>query len=144
MSKLMTPLDVYFYGKVHGGVIMALADQAAYVCAAKHSGKYCVTARVDSVNFHSPIDIGELVTFKCTVNYVYKTSMEIGVRVEAENPVTGKKRHTTTCYVTMVAINSKGKPVHVPALAPKTQDEKRRFLLAEKRREQRLQERKGK
>jgi acyl-CoA hydrolase len=140
LSKLMTPGDVNFYGKVHGGVIMALADQAAYVAAAKHTNNYCVTARVDSINFHVPIEIGEMVSFKCGVNYAHTSSVEVGVRIESEDPITGKKKHTATCYFTMVAINKKGKPIRIPKLVPVTKEEKRRFKQAEARRKQRLKE----
>ena len=138
ISQLMTPNDSNFFGRVYGGVIMSLADRTAYVAAVRHSDKYCITASVDRINFHEPIEIGELVTLYATVNYAHKTSMEIGIRIESENLKTRKKRHCCTCYFTMVAVDEKGKPTPVPAVLLETAEEKRRYKEAEKRREERL------
>lgn len=131
MTALMTPQDQNFLGYVFGGVILKLMDQIAYVSAARHSGKYCVTASFDRVDFKEHIHVGELLTLKSCVNYVGKTSMEVGVRVEAEDPKTGKIRHTNSGYVTMVAIDKKGNPTSVPAIQPETADEKRRYREGE-------------
>jgi len=120
---------------VYGGAILSIADSAAYVCAARHAGPRCVTVSVDQVDFREPIRIGELVTFKASINYVGRTSMEIGIRIEAEDLQTGKKRHTNSCYFTMVALDNSGKPVPVPRLICETKDEKRRFKEGQIRRE---------
>lgn len=133
MTALMTPQDQNFLGYVFGGVILKLMDQIAYVSAARHSGSYCVTASFDRVDFKEHIHVGELLTLKSCVNYVGKTSMEVGVRVEAEDPKTGKVRHTNSGYVTMVAIDEHGDPCDVPPLKPETAVEKRRFKDGEKR-----------
>ncbi len=120
---------------MYGGAILSIADSAAYVCAARHAGPRCVTVSVDQVDFREPIRIGELVTFKASINYVGRTSMEIGIRIEAEDLQTGKKRHTNSCYFTMVALDNSGKPVPVPRLICETKDEKRRFKEGQIRRE---------
>lgn len=138
MSRLMRPANANISGFVHGGDILKLVDIIAYVCSSRHSGKRCVTASIDKVNFLSPIKIGELVNLYASVNYVGKTSMEVGVRVEAENLRTGKKIHTNSCYVTMVAVNEKGKPTKAPKVIPQTAEEKSRYKEAEQRRKSRL------
>lgn len=115
MSILMTPDMANFSGNVHGGDLLKLLDQAAYACASRYCGNYTVTLSVDKVNFKEPIYVGELVTFLASVNYVGNTSMEVGIRVEAQNIRTGKVRHTNSCYFTMVAMHE-GKPAKVPAL----------------------------
>ncbi len=122
-------------GTVYGGQILSIADSAAYVCAARHAGPRCVTVSVDQVDFREPIKIGQLVTFRASVNYVGKTSMEIGIRIEAENLETGEKRHTNSCYFTMVALDAAGKPTEVPRLICETESEKRRFREGQIRRE---------
>ena len=138
MSQLMMPHDANNAGSVHGGVILQFVDKVAAVCAARHSGKICVTASIDRVYFLQPIHTGELVTMKASVNYVGKTSMEIGVRVEAENMQQGKKRHTNSCYVTMVAIDKRGKPIKVPKLKCTTAEQKKRCKKAELRKKENL------
>lgn len=138
MSRLMRPANANTSGFVHGGDILKLVDIIAYVCSSRHSGKRCVTASIDKVNFWSPIKIGELVNLYASVNHVGKTSMEVGVRVEAENLRTGKKTHTNSCYVTMVAVDEKGKPTKVPKVIPQTAEEKSRYAQAEQRRKSRL------
>ncbi|MCH7567948.1 MAG: acyl-CoA thioesterase [Nanoarchaeota archaeon] len=138
MSHLMMPADANTVGFVHGGVILKLVDIISYICASKHSGKYCVTASIDRVNFLQPIRIGELVILYASVNYVGNTSMEVGVRVEAENLRSGKRRHTNSCYVTMVSVSNKGKPIKAPKVIPQTKEEKLRYEEAEKRRKERL------
>ena len=134
MSQLMMPQHANFAGTVYGGTILSIADSVAYVCAARHAGPNCVTVSVDRVDFHEPIQIGELVTFKASVNYVGRSSMEIGIKIIAEDLKTGRSRHTNSCYFTMVAVNFQGKPVEVPRLQPETDDEKRRYAAGEERR----------
>ena len=139
MSQLMMPTDSNSKGYVLGGTILAIADKVAYVCATRHAGNYCVTASVERVDFHEPIKIGELVTFMASVNFVGKTSMEVGIRVEAETLPECKKRHTNSIYMTMVALDKNNKPTKVPRLILKTKEEKRRFKEGEKRRKLRLE-----
>jgi len=133
ISELMLPSFSNFSGKIHGGYILSLMDQIAFACASKHSGTYCVTASVDTVDFLNPIEVGELVTMKASVNYVGKTSMVVGIRVEAENIQTGAKKHCNSSYFTMVAKNDKGKSVEVPGLIINDKTELKRFLKALKR-----------
>lgn len=116
MSILMTPDMANFIGNVHGGDLLKMLDQVAYACASRYSGNYVVTLSVDQVMFREPIYVGELVTFAASVNYVGNTSMEIGIRVEAEDVRGRTVRHTNSCYFTMVAIDDKGKPTVVPPL----------------------------
>jgi len=133
ISELMLPSHTNFGGKIHGGYILSLMDQIAFACASKHSSNYCVTAAVDTVNFLKPIEIGELVTMKASVNYVGNTSMIIGIRVEAENIHTGEKKHCNSSYFTMVAKNDSGKSVHVPGLILDTKTDIRRFVKSIRR-----------
>ncbi|MBI4358405.1 MAG: acyl-CoA thioesterase [Candidatus Omnitrophica bacterium] len=135
MSQLMLPQHANIAGTVYGGAILSIADSVAYVCAARHAGPNCVTVSVDQVDFREPVRIGELVTFKASVNYVGRTSMEIGIRIEAENLKTGERRHTNSCYITMVALDDRGKPVEVPRLICETEVERRRFREGQIRRE---------
>jgi len=137
MSILMLPSHSNFSGKIHGGFILSLLDQIAFASGSKFSGNYCVTASVDTVDFLCPIEVGELVTLKACVNYVGKTSMTIGIRVEAENIQTGKVNHCNSCYFSMVAKDSNGKPTKVPGLILKTKEDMKRFWNAIKRKEQR-------
>ncbi len=127
ISELMLPSHTNFSGKIHGGYILSLLDQIAFACASKFSGNYCVTASVDTVNFLSPIEVGELVTMKASVNYVGKSSMIIGIRVEAENIQTGVVKHCNSSYFTMVAKDKDGKSIPVPGLIISNLDEVRRF-----------------
>ncbi|MDT0676300.1 acyl-CoA thioesterase [Autumnicola musiva] len=133
ISELMLPSHSNFNGKIHGGYILSLLDQIAFACASKHSQTYCVTASVDTVDFLSPIEIGELVTMKASVNYVGNSSMVIGIRVEAETIQTGEKKHCNSSHITMVAKDSKGKSVQVPGLILKTDDDIRRFAKSLRR-----------
>jgi acyl-CoA hydrolase len=116
MTVLMTPDMANFSGKVHGGALLNLLDRVAFSLASRYSGRYAVTLSVDQVVFKEPIDVGELVTFRAAVNYAGRTSMEIGIRVEAESIRTGTVRHTNSCYFTMVAVDESGKPVAIPPL----------------------------
>lgn len=127
-SELMLPSNSNFNGKIHGGYILNLMDQIAFACASKHSKTYCVTASVDTVDFLKPIEIGELVTMKASINYVGNTSMVVGIRVEAENIRTGSIKHCNSSYFTMVAKNDEGQSVEVPGLILSTKNEVRRFL----------------
>ena len=134
-SQLMLPSHTNFGGKVHGGYILSLMDQIAFACASKHSRNYCVTASVDTVDFLKPIEVGEMVTLKASVNYVGNTSMVIGIRVEAENIHSGEKKHCNSSYFTMVAKNEEGKSVAVPGLILDSKKEIRRFLKTMRRME---------
>lgn len=127
ISELMLPSHTNFSGKIHGGYILSLLDQIAFACASKFSGNYCVTASVDTVDFLNPIEVGELVTMKASVNYVGNSSMIIGIRVESENIQTGKVKHCNSSYFTMVAKDKAGKKVTVPGLVLSNYDEVRRF-----------------
>ena len=137
LAQVMTPQDANPSGNVHGGNIMKLADTAAGVVAIRHSGRNCVTASVDRFDFHAPVYVGNLVTLAASVNSVGRTSMEIGVRVEAEDLRTGRKTHTNSCYLTLVAIDPDGKPVEVPRLILETGEDRRRHEKARKRVEER-------
>jgi len=128
ISELMLPSNTNFSGKIHGGYILSLMDQIAFACASKHSRNYCVTASVDKVDFLNPIEVGELVTMKASVNFVGKTSMIIGIRVESENILTGKIKHCNSSYFTMVAKNENGLSVEVPGLILNSEDKIRRFI----------------
>jgi acyl-CoA hydrolase len=133
--------DANAAGFVHGGVVMRLCDEAAGIAAIRHCGLRIVTAAVDRMTFTSPIHIAELVSCRAKVNAAWRTSMEVGVRVEAENPRSGEVRHTSTAYLTMVALDENGRPTPVPALAAESEDEVRRQREAELRRSNRLAER---
>jgi acyl-CoA hydrolase len=141
LARWMSILDANSSGNVHGGTVLKMADEAAGLVAVKHSRQRVVTAGVDRVNFRYPIHIGELVTFSASVNAVWHTSMEVGVRVDAENPITGVVRHTVTAYFTMVALDAAGNPTAVPPLIATYPDEERRMREAELRRSNRLAER---
>jgi acyl-CoA hydrolase len=137
----MGVLDANSAGFIHGGSVMKLCDEAAGAAAVKHSRCRVVTAGVDRMAFLTPIHVGELVTFSSSVNAAWRTSMEVGVRVEAENPRTGERRHTSSAYFTMVAVDAEGKPVEVPPLVTETDQERGREAEAQVRRRNRLRER---
>lgn len=130
ISVLMLPSHTNFSGKIHGGYILSLLDQIAFACGSKFSGNYCVTASVDTVNFLKPIEVGELVTMKASVNYVGKSSMVVGIRVEAENIQTGQKKHCNSSYFTMVAKDDQGNSVPVPGLILSNFEDIKRFCNA--------------
>ncbi len=138
LTVLMTPETANFSGNVHGGHLLKVLDQVAYSCASRFARHYCVTAAVDRVWFRRAVHVGELVTFLASVNYTGRTSIEIGIRVEAEDILTGVRRHTTSCYFVMVALDEQGKAMPVPQFEPATDLEKARWANAEQRREQRL------
>ncbi|WP_035055847.1 acyl-CoA thioesterase [Andreprevotia chitinilytica] len=140
MTVLMMPEMANFSGNVHGGQLLKLLDEAAYACASRYAGTYVVTLSVDQVLFKQPIHVGELVTFLASVNYTGRTSMEIGIRVEAENIRTREVRHTNSCYFTMVAMGEDGKPAAIPLLTPDDDASRARWQTAERRRALRLQQ----
>lgn len=139
LSQLMLPSHSNFGGKIHGGLILSLLDQVAFACASKHSELYCVTASVDRVDFLNPVEVGELLTLKSSVNYVGRTSIVIGVRVESENIQDGSKKHCNSSYFTMVAKDDHGKSAKVPGLVLESEDDYRRFIKNIKRMENRRQ-----
>ena len=134
MVVLMTPDMANFSGKVHGGALLNLLDRVAFSCASRFSKQYAVTLSVDQVVFRQPILVGELVTFRASINYAGRTSMEVGIRVEAEDIRSGVRRHTNSCYFTMVAVDEEGKPTAIPAYDPQSEIAKRRLRAAETRR----------
>jgi len=138
MTVLMTPDTANFSGNVHGGTILKLLDQVAYACASRYAGRYVVTMSVDQVTFRQPIHVGELVTFLASVNYAGRSSMEIGIKVIAEDIRSQAVRHVNSCFFTMVAVGDDRKPVAVPALVPSTPDEERRYEEAKGRKAARL------
>ena len=128
-------------GHVFGGVILSMMDKCAAIAAFRHSRSGVVTASIDRVDFREPIHLGDLVVMKASVNFAGRTSMEVGVRVEAEELLTGRRRHTNSCYLTFVAVDRNGRPIEIPTLRPETDDEVRRFEAAQARRRRRLEER---
>ncbi|MEQ3626922.1 MAG: acyl-CoA thioesterase [Celeribacter sp.] len=139
MTVLMTPDMANFSGKVHGGALLNLLDRVAFSCASRFSGRYAVTLSVDQVMFKEPINVGELVTFRASINHAGRTSMEVGIRVEAQDIRVGSSRHTNSCYFTMVAMDDDGRPAEVPALTVYGEVERRRHSAAEIRRKLRRQ-----
>ena len=133
MTVLMTPDMANFSGKVHGGALLNWLDRVAFSLASRYSGRYAVTLSVDQVTFKQPIHVGELVRFSAAVNHTGRSSMEIGIRVEAENITSGTRRHTNSCYFTMVAVDDEGRPAEVPTLVPQGALEKHRWRAAEVR-----------
>jgi acyl-CoA hydrolase len=138
MTVLMTPDTANFAGNVHGGTILKLLDQVAYACASRYAARYVVTMSVDRVTFRQPIHVGELVTFLASVNYTGRTSMEVGIKVVAENIRTQEVRHVNSCFFTMIAVDDDRTPVQVPPLTPSNPDEERRYQQAQARKELRL------
>jgi uncharacterized protein (TIGR00369 family) len=130
MTVLMTPDTANFAGNVHGGTILKLLDQVAYACASRYAGRYVVTLSVDQVVFRQPVHVGELVTLLASVNHAGTTSMEIGIKVVAENIRTQQVRHVNSCFFTMVAVDDERKPVPVPPLRPFSPEERRRHAAA--------------
>jgi acyl-CoA hydrolase len=137
----MMPHHANNLGHVFGGVMLSMMDKTAAVAAFRHCRLNVVTASIDRVDFREPIHVGDLVVMKASVNYVGRTSMEVGVRVEAEELLTGRRRHTNSCYLTFVAVDRNGRPIEVPGILAETPDEVRRFQSAEQRRQVRLAER---
>ncbi len=139
MSEVMQPQDANFLGKVFGGSILAKIDLCAYATSSRFSGTICVTASFDRVDFHEPIEVGELVTFVGQVSFVGRTSVEVTIEIFAENVMLGTRRHTNTARVTMVALKD-GKSVEVPRLICETREDKIRFLQGKLRRELRVKQ----
>jgi acyl-CoA hydrolase len=134
VSQLMTPEYSNFFGNVHGGQVLKMADNMAYVCAARYAGTVCVTASVDRVDFYEPVHVGELLNLVARINYVGRSSMEVEIDVYAEEIATGTVRHTNSCHLTMVSLVD-GKPAPVPRLVCRTREDKARYIQAKMRRE---------
>lgn len=141
ISQLMLPTDANVHGNVHGGAIMKMADDAGAIVATRHSRSIVVTVAVDSLTFLSPIYVGNLVTFTAALSYVGRTSMEVEVLVEAEDPLTGEKTHTNTAYLVYVALDEDGRPCEVPPLIVETDEERERIAKGKKRQAARLSRR---
>ena len=141
-ADLAEPQSQNVAGTLFGGVLLGFIDRAAAFCAMKHAGRPVVTKSFDEVEFNKPIYIGELVIAMASVNFTGRTSMEVGVRVCAQNPVTGEERHTNTCYCTFVALDEQGRPAPVPPVLPETDEERARYEAGRRRREERLARRK--
>jgi acyl-CoA hydrolase len=142
-SELMMPQNANLIGHVFGGVMLSMMDKTAAIAAWRHARSAVVTASIDRVDFREPILVGDLVVMKASVNFAGRTSMEVGVRVEAEDLLTGRRRHTNSCYLTFVAIDRDGRPTEVAPLIPETPAEIRRYAAAQERRRRRLEERKS-
>ena len=138
IAQVMQPQDANPAGNVHGGNIMKLIDNAAYVVASRHARMNTVTASIDRLNFHSPVRVGDLLFLKASINMVSRTSMEVGVRVEAENFITGEVRHTASAYLTFVAIDDNGKPAAIAPMEFSAPEEMRRNQESVARRDSRL------
>ena len=143
MTQAMLPMDANRAGNVYGGTIMKLIDTAAGIVAQRHCRTNVVTASMDRLDFHEPVLVGELVLLRASINYVGNTSMEVGVRVEAENMMTGEVRHTNSAYLTMVSLDENRKPAPVPKIVLETEDEKRRFKEGRMRAQHRKELRKN-
>lgn len=141
MVQTVRPEDANPMGIAFGGKVVQWMDMAAAVSAIRHARKPVVTASIDQLHFHAPIKIGEFVIIKAQVNYTGRTSMEVGVTMESENPLTGEHRATTSGYLTFVALDEQGKPSPVPPVIPETPEEKRRYEEAKRRREEKLKRR---
>jgi acyl-CoA hydrolase len=141
LTRWMGIQDANIAGNVHGGTLMKMVDEVAGVAAVRHCGTRVVTAALDRMTFTQPVYVGQLVTVKANVNAAWRTSMEVGVRVESENVRTGEVTHTSTAYLTMVALTDDGEPTPVPGVEATTEDEKRRQREAQLRRDNRLRER---
>ncbi len=142
ITELMIPAYANFGGKIHGGILLSLMDKAAYACATKHTGAYCVTVSVDGVDFLQPVEVGDLVALHATVHYVGRTSLVVGIKVVAENVKLALVKHTNTSYFTMVAKDDDNKPVEVPGLILESKKDLRNFVLAQFRRNSRSEYRK--
>ena len=140
MTQQMNPQDANLAGNVHGGVIMKFIDTTALAVAVRHARANAVTASIDRLDFHYPVFVGDLLTAQASLNFVGRTSMEIGVRVETENIMTGNIHHTATAYLTFVALDKSGRPMLLPPLILKTEEEQRQNMEAKTRREMRLKE----
>lgn len=142
MTELVLPEHTNALGTIFGGQIMAWIDTAAAICAFRHCRTLCVTASMDALNFVNPVKLGHIVILRASINFTGKTSMEIGVRVTSENPLTGKQSHTASAYLTFVSVDEKGNPQPVTPLLPETAEEKRRYAEGLMRRKERLKQKK--
>jgi len=142
MTVLMTPDTANFAGNVHGGTLLKLLDQVAYACASRYAARYVVTLSVDQVMFRQPVHVGELVTLLASVNHTGTSSMEVGIKVIAEDIRTQATRHVNSCFFTMVAVDDDRKPVPVPPLRPFSADERRRHAAAVVRKDMRIEQEK--
>src|SRR5690606_3733286 len=140
-SEIMMPSDANILGHVFGGAVLAMMDKTAAVAAIRHARTSCVPVSLDRVDFREPIHVGDLVIMKASVNYAGRTSVEVGVRIEAEDMITGLRRHTNSCYLTFVAVDRNGRPVEIPDVIPETEEQIRRYRDARERRRVRLAER---
>ena len=140
MARIMMPMDANSAGNVFGGAILRLIDEVGSVVALTHARTNVVTASVDRMDFYSPVYIGDMLRLSASINYAHRTSMEVGVRVEAENPITGEVRHTGTCFLTYVGLDNNRKPTMIPGLKLETEEDKRRWAEAKERRKARLRE----
>jgi acyl-CoA hydrolase len=139
MTEIVLPSDANALGTIFGGKIMAWIDIAGAIAAGRHARRVVVTASLDALHFVAPVKVGYVVQLKASVNFAGKTSMEVGVRVDSENPVTGEMAHTATAYCTFVALDEHGKPTPVPPVKAESPEEKRRYEAAKKRRASRIQ-----
>lgn len=138
MTEIVLPQHTNAIGSVFGGTVASWVDIAAATCALRHCRKQVVTASIDAMHFLAPIKLGWIVTIRAALNYTSRTSCEVGVKVVAENPLSGEKNHTATAYVTLVAVDMQGRPSEIPQLTPETPDEKKRWEAASARRQARL------
>ena len=138
MTEIVLPSDGNSLGTIFGGRVMSWMDIAAAIAAGKHARRVVVTASFDGMHFVAPVKVGHVVHIRAMVNFAARTSMEVGLRVESEDPLTGERRHTATAYTTFVALDQLGQPTPVPPIVPKTLEEKRRYSQAVKRRESRI------
>jgi acyl-CoA hydrolase len=143
VTHIVLPSDANALGTIFGGKLMSWVDLAASITASRHSRQICVTASMDDLDFVCPIHVGDIVVLKASVNYVGKTSIEVGVCVETEDPLSGRRTHAATSYLTFVAIDKNRRPIKVPPLKLETEDEKRRYEKARVRRERRLSRKRG-
>ena len=141
LTHLMQPAEANFMGNIHGGIIMKLIDEAAGACAYRFCRTKVVTAAIDRIDFHHPVQVGNLVRLRANVNFSSSKSVEVGVRVEAEDLTTGMVTHTNSAYLVFVALSDSGKPIPVPPLTPESDEQKRWLAEAQERRRKRLAER---
>lgn len=144
MTEMVLPNDANVHGSVLGGRVMHLMDMCGAIAANRHSGSGVVTALVDEIEFLHPVAVGQILVLMGSVNFASRTSMEVGVKVWSEDPRTGERKHTSSAYLTFVAVDAKGRPVDVPPVLPESEEEKRRYGQAERRREARLKNRAAK
>jgi uncharacterized protein (TIGR00369 family) len=138
LHQFMLPAHANPMGNVHGGVILKIADEAAAICAMRHAQRQCVTVAIDSVSFHSPVHVGQLLALEAILTYVGRTSLEVRVNVHAEDPIGGVITHTNSAYFVFVALDDQGQPAHVPEIELETDDERARYAEARERQKLRL------